>query len=230
MKIGIIGATGKAGKCIFREASARGHEVTAIVRDGAKVATPGLDVLVRDAFDLTVEDLQRFDVVVNAFGSAMKDGHQHVGLGHHLINLFRELPETRLIIVGSAGSLFIDEDKTRKIVDSPKLPALLKESFLAQTVNLVDVENTDIQWTYISPALFFDAAGVQTNSYQRGGDIALVNSKGYSYISYYDYALAVVDEIEQAQYIKERFSVIAEVGKSSIMTTMMNKTMKRVLK
>lgn len=230
MKIGIIGATGKAGKCIFREATARGHEVTAIIRDSSKVATPGLDVLVKDAFDLTVQDLQRFDVVVNAFGTAQKQGEQHVALGHHLINLFRDLPNTRLIIVGSAGSLFIDSEKTCRIADSPKLPVLLKESFLAQTLNLMDYENTDIRWTFISPALFFDAAGVQTDSYIKGNDQAIFNNKGYSYISYYDYALAVVDEIEQASHPKQRFCVVAEVGKSSLMTTMMNKTMNRVFK
>lgn len=230
MKIGIIGATGKAGKCIFREATARGHEVTAIIRDSSKVATPGLDVLVRDAFDLTIEDLDRFDVVVNAFGAAPKQGDQHVALGHHLINLFRDLPNTRLIVVGSAGSLYVNEAKSFKVVDSAKLPALLKEPFLAQTLNLMDFEHANIQWTYISPAIFFDAAGVQTNNYQKGDDIAIVNSKGYSYISYYDYALAVVDEIEQAKHIKGRFSVVAEVGKSSFMTTIMNKTMSRILK
>lgn len=230
MKVGIIGATGKAGKCIFREAKVRGHEVTAIIRDASKVATPGLDLLVKDAFDLTVEDLAQFDVVVNAFGAAPKQGNQHVALGHHLINLFAHLPNTRLIIVGSAGSLFIDPERTQRIVDSQKIPGMLKESFLPQMVNLLDYENTDIQWTFISPALFFDAAGVQMNSYTLGKDQVITNSKGYSYISYYDFALAVVDEIQQAAHIKEHISVVAEVGKSNLVTTMMNKTMKKIIK
>ncbi len=230
MKIGVIGATGKAGKCIFREATSRGHEVTAIVRDAKKVTTPGLDVLVRDAFQLTTEDISRFDVIINAFGAGPSHGEQHIALGHHLINLLRELPHIRLIAIGTAGALFLDAEKTSRIVDSPKLPVLLKESFFAQTLNLTDYQNSDIQWTYISPALFFDAAGIQTNHYEKGEDVVITNSKGYSYISYYDFALAVVDEAEQARHVQQHFSVVAEVGKSSLLTTIMNKSMKRVLK
>lgn len=69
MKIGIIGASGKAGSLILKEALTRGHDVTAIVRDEAKVQIQGASVLEKDVFDLKSEDIKGFDVIVNAFGA-----------------------------------------------------------------------------------------------------------------------------------------------------------------
>jgi uncharacterized protein len=211
MKIGIIGASGKAGSLILKEALTRGHEVTAIVRDEARVQIQGVSVLEKDIFDLKVEDIKEFDVVVNAFGAAPGKEHLHVDAGKILIEAMKGAPQTKLIVVGGAGSLFVDEAKTIRVLDTPEFPKEYFATALNQSKNLGDLQNaTDIQWTFISPSAFFDPQGNRTGRYKLGKDNLLVNSKGESYVSYADFALAVLDEIENPQHINQRFTVVAE--------------------
>lgn len=212
MKIGIIGATGKAGQFILKEALDRGHEVTAIVRNASKVEDKSLNVLEKDVFDLTAEDAKSFDVIVNAFGAPAGKEHLHVEAGQALINILKDAPDTRLIVVGGAGSLFTDETKTLRVVDSPGFPEAYKATATNQGKNLQDLQaSSGIQWTFLSPAGFFNPEGVRTGKYQSGKDQILVNSEGNSYISYADYAIALVDEIENPQHQNERFTVVGEV-------------------
>lgn len=211
MKIGIIGASGKAGSLILKEALTRGHEVTAIVRDEAKVQIQGSSVLEKDVFDLKAEDIKEFDVVVNAFGAAPGKEHLHVDAGKILIEAMKGAPQTKLIVVGGAGSLFVDEAKTIRVLDTPEFPKEYFATAYNQSKNLGDLQNaTDIQWTFISPSAFFDPQGNRTGGYKLGKDNLLVNSKGESYVSYADFALAVLDEIENPQHINQRFTVVAE--------------------
>ncbi|TDL84984.1 NAD(P)-dependent oxidoreductase [Vibrio vulnificus] len=211
MNIGIIGASGKAGSLILKEALTRGHEVTAIVRDGAKVQIQGASVLEKDVFDLKAEDIKEFDVVVNAFGAAPGKEHLHVDAGKILIEAMKGAPQTKLIVVGGAGSLFVDEAKTIRVLDTPDFPKEYFATAYNQSKNLGDLQNaTDIQWTFISPSAFFDPQGNRTGGYKLGKDNLLVNSKGESYVSYADFALAVLDEIENPQHINQRFTVVAE--------------------
>ncbi|MDG4848811.1 NAD(P)-dependent oxidoreductase [Peribacillus frigoritolerans] len=211
MKIGIIGASGKAGSLILKEALTRGHEVTAIVRDEARVQIQGASVLEKDIFDLKAEDIKEFDVVVNAFGAAPGKEHLHVDAGKILIEAMKGAPQTKLIVVGGAGSLFVDEAKTIRVLDTPEFPKEYFATAFNQSKNLGDLQNaTDIQWTFISPSAFFDPQGNRTGRYKLGKDNLLVNSKGESYVSYADFALAVLDEIENPQHINQRFTVVAE--------------------
>ncbi|CAH0209092.1 hypothetical protein SRABI80_02014 [Peribacillus frigoritolerans] len=211
MKIGIIGASGKAGSLILKEALTRGHEVTAIVRNEARVQIQGASVLEKDVFDLKEEDIKEFDVVVNAFGAAPGKEHLHVDAGKILIEAMKGAPQTKLIVVGGAGSLFVDEAKTIRVLDTPEFPKEYFATAFNQSKNLGDLQNaTDIQWTFISPSAFFDPQGNRTGGYKLGKDNLLVNSKGESYVSYADFALAVLDEIENPQHINQRFTVVAE--------------------
>ncbi|MBT2665632.1 NAD(P)-dependent oxidoreductase [Bacillus sp. ISL-4] len=211
MKIGIIGASGKAGSLILKEALTRGHDVTAIVRDEAKVQIQGAFVLEKDVFDLKSEDIKGFDVVVNAFGAAPGKEHLHVEAGKILIEAMKGAPQTKLIVVGGAGSLFVDEAKTIRVLDTPEFPKEYFATAYNQSKNLGDLQNaTGIQWTFISPSAFFDPQGNRTGRYTLGKDSLLVNSKGESYVSYADFALAVLDEIENPQHINQRFTVVAE--------------------
>jgi uncharacterized protein len=211
MKIGIIGASGKAGSLILKEALTRGHEVTAIVRDEARVQIQGASILEKDIFDLKAEDIKEFDVVVNAFGAAPGKEHLHVDAGKILIEAMKGAPQTKLIVVGGAGSLFVDEAKTIRVLDTPEFPKEYFATAFNQSKNLGDLQNaTDIQWTFISPSAFFDPQGNRTGRYKLGKDNLLVNSKGESYVSYADFALAVLDEIENPQHINQRFTVVAE--------------------
>ncbi|UNK16333.1 NAD(P)-dependent oxidoreductase [Paenibacillus sp. N3/727] len=211
MKIGIIGATGKAGVAIQKEAVSRGHEVTAIVRNASKIGETQTAILEKDIFDLTSSDLQGFDVVINAFGAVPGQEHLHVEAGRVLINAIKGAPETRLIVVGGAGSLYVDEAKTVRLMDTPQFPKEYLATATNQGKNLEDLQNeSEIQWTFVSPAAFFNPDGKRTGSYQKGKDNLIVNSKGDSYVSYADYAIAIIDEIEKPQHIKERFTVVSE--------------------
>lgn len=212
MKIGIIGATGKAGSLIMKEAKSRGHEVTAIVRNSQKLPE-GEDaaVLEKDIFNLDANDLKQFDAVVNAFGVPPEKAEQHVEAGRSLINALKGANDTRLLVVGGAGSLFVDEAKTTRLNETPEFPEAFKAIALNQSQNLADLEQSEgVQWTFLSPAAFFDPEGKRTGKYQIGEDAFLVNRKGKSYISYKDYAIALVDEIENGWHINKRFTVVAE--------------------
>lgn len=208
MKIAIVGASGKAGRRILREALDRGHQVTAIVRDASKLTEANVAVLEKDVFALKADDLKAFDVVVNAFGAPLGQEHLHVEAGNVLIEAMKGAPDTRLFVVGGAGSLFVDEAQTTRLVDTPDFPEMFLATARSQGENLRILQGTDsIQWTFLSPSAFFDPEGARTGSYVAGKDHLLVNAGGQSYISYADYAIAVLDEIENPQHRNERFTV-----------------------
>ena len=211
MKIGIIGESGKVGRLVLEEVIKRGnHEVTAIVRDRSKLENPSVAVIEKNILNLTQNDVKQFDVVVNAFGAPLGEEQAHVDAGHALIQAAKGT-DTRIIVVGGAGSLYVDESKTVELIDTPEFPDFVKPTAKGQARNLQELKGTtDLTWTFISPSALFDAEGKRTGSYQSGKDHLLVNSKGESYISYADYAIAVVDEIENPQHINERFTVVGE--------------------
>lgn len=212
MKIAVIGASGKAGALIAKEAADRGHEVTAIVRDAGKVAGTGYAVLEKDAFALNAQDLGAFDVVVNAFSAPLGgQEHLHADLGTSLIEALQGAPSTRLIVVGGAGSLYVDEALTLRVVDTPEFPDLFKQTALNQAKNLADLRaSSGIRWTFVSPSAFFDPAGKRTGAYRKGAENLLVNAQGNSYVSYADFAIAIVDEIENPRHENARFTVVGE--------------------
>ena len=210
MNIAVIGASGKAGSLILKEAASRGHQVTAIVRDASKLQDQNAAVIEKNVFDLSTDDLKAFDVVINAFGAPLGEEQAHVDAGHALIEALKGTT-TKLIVVGGAGSLFVDENKTVSLIDTPEFPDFVKPTAKGQGRNLQELmESTDVTWTFISPSAVFDAEGKRTGSYQSGKDHLLVNSKGDSYISYADFALAVIDEVENPKHVNERFTVVGE--------------------
>lgn len=206
MKIAIIGATGRAGSRIASEALSRSHEVTAIVRNAAKVANPTLKVLEKDILSLTQNDLQPYDVVVNAFGAPRELHHLHLETAKHLISLLKNQEKPRLIIVGGAGSLLVD-DKGTKLLHTPDFPDAYKITATAMSEELAFLQEVDdVNWTFLSPSAEF-APGERTGHYRLGETYLLVDEKGNSSISMEDYAIALVDEIEKPQHIKQRFTV-----------------------
>jgi uncharacterized protein len=210
MKIAIVGASGKAGSLILKEAVSRGHNVTAIVRNASKLQYKNTAIIEKNVFDLTANDLTAFDVVVNAFGAPLGEEQAHVDAGHALIEALKGT-RSRLLVVGGAGSLFVDENKTVRVIDTPEFPDIVKPTANGQGRNLQELQDTtDLTWTFVSPSAVFDAEGERTGSYQSGKDHLLVNSKGESYISYADFSIAVVDEIENPKHLNERFTVVGE--------------------
>lgn len=212
MKIGIIGASGKAGYTILTEARMRHHDVTAIVRNKDTIRHQHVKVLEKEAFDLTRQDLLQFDVVVNAFGSHLGEEHLHIEFGRFLIALL-EGSRTKLFVVGGAGSLFID-GKTR-LIDIPDYPKEYRAIAIQQLQNLIDLQNSSIKWTFLSPSVLFDSDGPRTGHYILGKDHLLLNSQHISYVSYADYAVAVLDEIESPNHENTRFTVASENATSS---------------
>ncbi|AKF95021.1 NAD(P)-dependent oxidoreductase [Brevibacillus laterosporus] len=208
MKIAIIGATGRAGKLIMQEALQRGHEVTAIVRDASKLdQNQKVAVLQKDIFDLTTQDLNKFDVVVNSFGAKPGEEHLHVEAGNVLIEALKNAPQTKLFVVGGAGSLFVDEAKTVRLFETPEFPKEYLATATNQGKNLEILKQSNLpQWTFLSPSAMFEP-GERTGRYQKGEENLLVNAKGESSISMEDYAIAVLDELENPQFVNKRFTV-----------------------
>jgi putative NADH-flavin reductase len=211
MNIGIIGANGKTGNLIMEEALNRGHAVTALVRNASKITNPIVRVIEKDVFTLTASDLKDLDVVVSTYAAPFGEEHLYIESGKVLIQALAETPNTKLIVVGGAGSLFVDEESTTKLMDTPDFPASIIPTAVNAAKQLEDLQNTQsITWTYVSPAAFYDPNGKRTGSYKTGKDHLISNSSGQSYISYADLAIAVLDEIEQPRHINERFTLAGE--------------------
>ena len=209
MKIAVVCANGKTGSLVVKEALDRGFEVTAVVRGENKTAAE--KVIVKDLFDLTAEDLAGFDAVVDAFGAWTPETLPlHSSSLKHLCDILSGT-DTRLLVVGGAGSLYVNPEHTLQVMDTPDFPDAFKPLAAAQGKALSELrERDDVKWTFISPAGDYQADGERTGKYILAGEELTLNSKGESIISYADYAVAMVDEIEKGNHIKQRISVVRE--------------------
>lgn len=209
MKIAVVCANGKAGKLIVKEAVDRGHDVTAVVR--GENQTVAQHALVKDLFDLTSEDLAGFDAVVDAFGAWTPETlSEHSTSLAHLCDILSGT-ETRLLVVGGAGSLYVNPEHTAVVADGPEFPEAFKPLAAAQGKALEELRaRDDVRWTFISPAADFQADGERTGAYILAGEELRLNDAGESVISYADYAIAMVDEAERASdaHIRQRISVV----------------------
>ena len=209
MRAAVICANGKAGKLIVKEAVDRGIDVTAVVRGENQTAAK--KILKKDLFDLTAADLEEFDVVIDAFGAWTPETlPQHSTSLRHLCDLLRGR-ETRLLVVGGAGSLYVNPEHTAQVMDGADFP----EAFLPLASSMGKAleelrTRTDVRWTYISTAADFQADGARTGKYIWGGEELTVNAAGQSVISYADFASAMVDEAVNGNHIQQRISVVAE--------------------
>ena len=209
MKIAVICANGKEGKLIVREAVARGAEVTAVVRGENRSAATS--VIRKDLFDLTAADLEGLDVVIDAFGAWTPETlPQHSTSLKHLCDLVSGR-ETRLLVVGGAGSLYVNPEHTMQVMDGADFPEMFKPLAFSMGRALEELRTrADVKWTYISPAIDFQADGAKTGKYISGGEELIWNDKGESVISYADYAVAMVDEALNGNHIRQRISVAAK--------------------
>ena len=206
-KIAVVAANGKAGQLIVKEAIERGNDVTAFVRSENK--TVAEDVVVKDIMGLEAADLAEFDAVVDAFGAWTPETlPQHSETLAHLCDVLSGT-DVRLLVVGGAGSLYVDAEHTVTVSDGPDFPEVFKPVASAMAAALADLrKHDDVKWTYISPAGDFQAEGERSGEYILGGEELTLNERGESIISYADYAIAMVDEIESGDHIQQRISVV----------------------
>lgn len=208
-KIAVVAANGKAGQLIVREAVERGNDVTAFVRSENR--TVAENVVVKDIMDLTPKDLVGFDAVVDAFGAWTPETlPQHSTTLAHLCDILSGT-DTRLLVVGGAGSLYVNPEHTMAVSETPDFPEMFKPLASAMAEALSDLrERDDVRWTYISPAGDFQAEGERTGEYILAGEELTLNDRNESIISYADYAIAMVDEIESGDHIQQHISVVCK--------------------
>lgn len=211
MRVALIGATGFVGSHIREELLNRRHDVTAIVRNPEKLPVRmGLVAKKADVFDVDglVSLLQGHDAVISAYGfdkAADDKYHNMVGGAEAIIAAVKKAGITRLLVVGGAGSLEVATGQ--QVIDQPDFPEDWRPGALGTREFLYKLrEETDLDWTFLCPAsnLF---PGERTGSFRLGGDQLLVDEKGECRISLPDYAVAMVDELEEPQHIRRRFCV-----------------------
>lgn len=207
MKIAVICANGRVGRLVVKEAIDRGLDVTAIAK--GENETVAENFVCKDLFDLSAKDLEAYDVIVDAFGAWAEEVLPlHSKSLMHLCDILSGT-EKRLVVVGGAGSLYVNPEHTAVVSDGPDFPAEFLPLAKAQGKALTDLrKRKDVAWTFISPAGDFQADGARTGEYILAGEELTLNEKGESIISYADYAIAMVDEIVSGNHIRERISVV----------------------
>ena len=207
-KLAVVAADGRVAGKVITEAVGRGFDVTAFGRHDEN-NTDAPVYIKKDILDLTKEDLAGVDAVVDAFGAWTAETlPQHTTTTIHLCDILSGT-DTRLLIVGGAGSLFVNPEHTATVSDGPDFPDDFKPLASAMAAALAELrKRDDVRWTYISPAGDFQADGERSGQYILGGEELILNDRGESIISYADYAIAMVDEIEKGDHIQQRISVV----------------------
>ncbi len=206
--IAVVAADGRVARKVITEAVNRGWDVTAFGRKDENTGD-AQTYIKKDILDLTREDLEGFDAVVDAFGAWTPETfHLHGETLQHLLDILAGT-DVRLVYVGGAGSLYVNPEHTLQVYQTPDFPAEFVPLATAQVGTLAQIRPVkDVKWTYISPAGDFQADGERTGEYILAGEELTLNDRGESIISYADYAIALVDEIESGDHIQERISVV----------------------
>jgi uncharacterized protein len=200
MKVALIGASGNAGSRILEELVRRGHAVTAIMRNPEKIAPrPGVTAKQGDVHDpdKLAALLKGHDAVISSVHFTASDPHKLLGAVHA-----SGVP--RYLVVGGAGGLEVAPGV--RLIDTPNFPPQYKAEASAGNAYL-DIlrKEPELNWTFLSPSAVI-APGERTGKFRLGTDQLLTNDKG-SHISFEDYAIALVDELEKPAHARRRFTV-----------------------
>lgn len=199
MKIALIGASGNAGQRLTAEMSRRGHAVTAIARQPEKIAAlPGVTAAAGDINDKALAGLLAgHDAVISAVRFLDTDAEA-------LIAIVRAAGVKRYLVVGGAASLEVAPGV--RLLDTPQFPAAYKGEATAGAAFLETLcAADDLDWSFLSPSAMF-VAGERTGKFRLGKDQLLTQDKGSS-ISFEDFAVAAIDELETPRHIRQRFTV-----------------------
>jgi hypothetical protein len=211
VKIAVIGASGQIGSFIRDEALARGHQVTAIVRNPEKVTkrNPHLTILKADILKDKVDELVKgHDAVISAYNPGWSSPdiyNEQIKGAKAIIEGVKKSGVKRFLVVGGAGTLEVAPGL--RLMDTVTFPENVKGGVLAtgETLQMLKKEQ-HLDWTFLSPPASI-TPGKRTGHYQAGKDQLLKNKQGESKISTQDYAVAMLDELESPQHIRERFTV-----------------------
>ena len=201
MKVVLIGASGFIGSRLLAELSARGHAVTAIVRNPEKIAAlAGVTAVKGDVFDKNglAKLLAGHDAVISAVHFSASDPQL-------LLAAVKQSGVKRYLVVGGAGSLEVASGV--KLFDTPEFPAIYLDEARKGGVFLdLLKQEQGLDWTFLSPSALIQP-GERTGKFRLGTDQLLVDDKGNSSISAEDYAIALVDELEKPAHSRRRFTV-----------------------
>jgi uncharacterized protein len=214
MRITVFGATGNVGRRIALEALRRGHEVTGLVRDPAAVETPDPRIrLVRGdatSHESVASVVKGSDAVVSAISPRPNQrglpAPKLVDNARALIAGLRSAGVKRVLYVGGASSLDVAPGK--QLLDQPGFPEIYKAEAIEglEALRVWRSEAAGLDWTYLSPAAEI-GPGERTGKYRTTADTLLVDAEGKSFITFEDYAVAVLDELEKPQHVGQRFGV-----------------------
>jgi uncharacterized protein len=207
MRVVLYGATGKAGSIILKELVDRGHSVTAVARTPEKVQKfKNVSVVQSDLSDpaKVARIVKGADAVVSAYGPPPDKTTEIIAATDCLVQGIKQAGGPRLVVVGGAGSLFVAPGVT--VRESGHLPKELIPIVDAHIQVLKNLKQSSVNWTYFSPAGFFEP-GERTGKFRLGKDDLIADTQGNSRISFEDYAIALVDELENPQHQRERFTI-----------------------
>jgi uncharacterized protein len=207
MNVVLYGATGMVGSRILKELISRGHKVTVVARDPAKIPpTANVRVLQGDVLDAdsVASTAKGADAVISAYGPPKDATYLMEDSTRALIAGLKKAGVRRFLMAGGAGSLLVAPGMD--IIDSGKLPAEWMDIAVAHRDALAILKQSDLDWTSFSPAAYIQP-GERTGKFRLGEDWLVSDDQGNSRISAEDYAVALVDELEQPKHIKQRFTV-----------------------
>jgi len=200
MKVAVIGASGRGGSRIVDELVRRGHHVTAIARNTEKIPT-GANITVKkgDVNDTGLADLLKgHDAVISTVRFTQSDPEL-------LIGAVKKSGVKRYLVMGGAGSLEIAPGK--KLIDTPQFPDAAKPEASKGGIFLDRLrQDKDLDWTFLSPSALIEI-GERTGKFRLGGDQLLIDANGKSRITFEDFAIALVDEVEKPAHVRKRFTV-----------------------
>lgn len=211
MRIIVFGAGGRVGSRTVAEALARGHEVTAVVRDPEShdLQGDGLNVVAGDATDpgSVARVAPGHDLAVSTVGTGFGQAPETLpAAARALLDGLSRAGVPRLIVLGGAGTLEVAPGV--RVLDTPDFRDEWKPDAMAQAeaLDIYRSATTDVDWTYVSPAAVLEP-GTRTGEYRTGEDRLLVDEEGHSTISMEDFAVALLDEAESAGHVRRRFTV-----------------------
>lgn len=207
MKVALFGATGNSGSRLLQELLSRGHQVTAVARDVGKLSGSSAHRVKQDDLGDSrriADTIQGVDAVISAYAPPADATDELIAVTQRQVDAVRRAGVGRLLVVGGAGGLEVAPGVS--LIESGHLPEPYLPIARSHVKALEVLQASDINWTYLAPAALFQP-GERTGTFRLGRDELVTDAQGESRISMEDYAIALVDELEQGAHQRKRFSI-----------------------